>query len=44
MSGRYFDGTREARAHAQAYDRDARARLAAVSKELVEAALAGDGR
>ena len=44
VSGRYFDGTREARAHAQAYDRDARARLAAVSKELVEAALAGDGR
>ena len=39
VSGRYFDGTREARADGQAYDRDARARLAAVSRELIEAAL-----
>jgi NAD(P)-dependent dehydrogenase (short-subunit alcohol dehydrogenase family) len=39
VSGRYFNGTREARADRQAYDRDARARLAAVSRELVEAAL-----
>ena len=44
VSGRYFDGTREARADGQAYDRDARARLAAVSRELVDAALAGKGR
>jgi NAD(P)-dependent dehydrogenase (short-subunit alcohol dehydrogenase family) len=37
VSGHYFNGTREARADAQAYDRDARARLAAVSDELVDA-------
>jgi NAD(P)-dependent dehydrogenase (short-subunit alcohol dehydrogenase family) len=34
VSGRYFNGRREARADPQAYDRDARARLAAISKEL----------
>jgi NAD(P)-dependent dehydrogenase (short-subunit alcohol dehydrogenase family) len=37
VSGRYFNGAREARAHPQAYDRDARARLAAISKDLTEA-------
>jgi NAD(P)-dependent dehydrogenase (short-subunit alcohol dehydrogenase family) len=37
VSGRYFNGKREARADGQAYDRDARARLAAVSRELVDA-------
>ena len=37
LSGRYFNGTREARAHPQAYDREARARLAAISKELTDA-------
>jgi len=36
-SGRYYNGRRPTRAHPQAYDRDARARLAAVSKELTEA-------
>jgi NAD(P)-dependent dehydrogenase (short-subunit alcohol dehydrogenase family) len=39
VSGRYFDGQREARADAQAYDREARARLAALSKDLIDAAL-----
>ena len=37
VSGRYFNGRREARAHTQAHDRDARARLAAISKELTDA-------
>jgi NAD(P)-dependent dehydrogenase (short-subunit alcohol dehydrogenase family) len=37
VSGRYFNGQREARAHRQAYDREARARLAAISKELTDA-------
>jgi len=36
-SGRYYNGGRPTRAHPQAYDRDARARLAAISKELTEA-------
>ena len=40
VSGRYFNGTRQAQADGQAYDRDARARLAAASRELVDAALA----
>jgi NAD(P)-dependent dehydrogenase (short-subunit alcohol dehydrogenase family) len=44
VSGRYFNGTREARADGQAYDRDARARLAAASRELVDAALSREGR
>ena len=35
VTGRYFDGGREARAHAQAYDRGARRRLHALSEELV---------
>jgi hypothetical protein len=39
VTGRYFDGTREAAADPQAYDGDARARLAAASRKLVEAAL-----
>ena len=39
VSGRYFEGKREARADAQAYDREACARLAAMSKELIDAAL-----
>ncbi|MGI5418492.1 SDR family NAD(P)-dependent oxidoreductase [Actinomadura luteofluorescens] len=34
MSGRFFDGLKEARADAQAYDHDARARLKALSDEL----------
>jgi NAD(P)-dependent dehydrogenase (short-subunit alcohol dehydrogenase family) len=34
-SGLYFDGMTPARAHAQAYDRDARATLRRVSRELV---------
>jgi NAD(P)-dependent dehydrogenase (short-subunit alcohol dehydrogenase family) len=37
VSGRYFNGRREASAHAQAYDPDARARLATISKELTDA-------
>jgi NAD(P)-dependent dehydrogenase (short-subunit alcohol dehydrogenase family) len=40
VSGRYFNGRREARADPQAYDRDARRRLAEASRELVRAALA----
>jgi NAD(P)-dependent dehydrogenase (short-subunit alcohol dehydrogenase family) len=40
VSGRYFDGEREVRASDQAYDADARARLAALSRELTGAALA----
>jgi len=38
VSGRYFNGRREAEADPQAYDRDARARLAAISKQLTELA------
>lgn len=34
VSGRFFDGLKEARADAQAYDPDARARLKALSDEL----------
>ncbi|WP_254714466.1 SDR family NAD(P)-dependent oxidoreductase [Actinomadura sp. WMMA1423] len=34
VSGRFFNGLREARADAQAYDADARARLKALSDEL----------
>jgi hypothetical protein len=34
VSGRFFNGLREARADAQAYDPDARARLQALSDEL----------
>lgn len=34
VSGRFFDGLQEARADAQAYDADARARLKALSDEL----------
>jgi NAD(P)-dependent dehydrogenase (short-subunit alcohol dehydrogenase family) len=33
-TGRYFDGTRDARADAQAYDRQARAKLRAMSEQL----------
>ena len=33
-TGRYFDGTREARANRQAYDAEARRRLWALSEEL----------
>ncbi|MFE9423100.1 SDR family NAD(P)-dependent oxidoreductase [Kitasatospora sp. NPDC006697] len=39
--GRYYDGTREARAADQAYDPRARARLRLLSEELVGKALAG---
>ena len=34
QTGLYFNGLREARAHAQAYDPDARRRLQALSLEL----------
>ena len=34
VTGRYFDGTREARANRQAYDAEARKRLWALSEEL----------
>jgi hypothetical protein len=34
VTGRYFDGQREARANEQAYDRDARDRLRRLSEEL----------
>jgi NAD(P)-dependent dehydrogenase (short-subunit alcohol dehydrogenase family) len=40
VTGRYFDGTREAAADPQASDSDVRARLAAASNELIDAALA----
>jgi NAD(P)-dependent dehydrogenase (short-subunit alcohol dehydrogenase family) len=39
VSGRYFNGSREARADPQAYDPDARRRLAEASEELVRTAL-----
>jgi NAD(P)-dependent dehydrogenase (short-subunit alcohol dehydrogenase family) len=38
VSGRYFNGTREARAHEQAYDLTARRRLRELSERLVGAA------
>jgi hypothetical protein len=34
VTGRYFNGTREARADAQAYDRDARRRLWELSERF----------
>jgi NAD(P)-dependent dehydrogenase (short-subunit alcohol dehydrogenase family) len=34
VTGRYFDGTREARANRQAYEEEARKRLWALSEEL----------
>ena len=34
VTGRYFDGTREARANRQAYDEGARKRLWVLSEEL----------
>ena len=34
VTGRYFDGTREARANRQAYDAEARRRLWTLSEEL----------
>jgi NAD(P)-dependent dehydrogenase (short-subunit alcohol dehydrogenase family) len=34
VTGRYFDGTREARADGQAYDKEARQRLWELSEEL----------
>jgi NAD(P)-dependent dehydrogenase (short-subunit alcohol dehydrogenase family) len=37
VSGRYFNGTREARAHAQAYDADARRALRELSERLTAA-------
>ena len=37
VSGRYFNGTREARAHAQAYDADARRALRELSERLTSA-------
>jgi NAD(P)-dependent dehydrogenase (short-subunit alcohol dehydrogenase family) len=38
VTGRYFDGTREAAAHPQAYDADARRRLEELSERLTSAA------
>jgi hypothetical protein len=35
VTGRYFNGTNEERAHPQAYDRDARRRLGELSRELI---------
>ena len=35
VTGRYFDGTEEAQAHAQAYEVDARRRLRQLSARLV---------
>ena len=35
VTGRYFDGQNEARAHPQAYDPDARRRLRELSERLV---------
>jgi NAD(P)-dependent dehydrogenase (short-subunit alcohol dehydrogenase family) len=43
VTGRYFDGMVESRAHDQAYDDAARARLRALSDELVASALGSDG-
>jgi NAD(P)-dependent dehydrogenase (short-subunit alcohol dehydrogenase family) len=40
LTGRYFDGTREARAHAQAYDAEARRKLRELSERLVGPATA----
>ena len=39
VTGKYFDGLREAKANPQAYDSDVRRRLAAVTEELVSRAL-----
>ena len=39
VSGRYFNGQRESRADAQAYDRAARKRLRELSDDLVRRAL-----
>jgi NAD(P)-dependent dehydrogenase (short-subunit alcohol dehydrogenase family) len=36
VTGRYFDGLREARAHAAAYDPDIRSKLRAVTNEILE--------
>jgi NAD(P)-dependent dehydrogenase (short-subunit alcohol dehydrogenase family) len=43
VSGRYFDGQREARANDQAYDRQARERLWTLSEELCGLATQGNG-
>lgn len=40
VTGRYFNGTAEARAHPQAYDESARERLRKLSERLVHAAVA----
>jgi NAD(P)-dependent dehydrogenase (short-subunit alcohol dehydrogenase family) len=44
VTGRYFDGKREARAHAQAYDPSVRRRLWELSEELVGVRSAGPSR
>ncbi len=44
VTGRYFDGTREARANRQAYDAEARRRLWALSEELCGRLLEPAGR
>jgi NAD(P)-dependent dehydrogenase (short-subunit alcohol dehydrogenase family) len=41
VSGRYFDGTREGRAHEQAYDADARQRLWTISEAATRRASRG---
>jgi NAD(P)-dependent dehydrogenase (short-subunit alcohol dehydrogenase family) len=41
VTGKYFDGVREARAHSQAYDAHARTRLRELSERLVTPFLAG---
>jgi hypothetical protein len=35
VTGRYFDGTEESRAHSQAYDREARHQLWELSEQLL---------
>jgi NAD(P)-dependent dehydrogenase (short-subunit alcohol dehydrogenase family) len=43
VSGRYFDGQREARAKDQAYDRQAREQLWTLSEELCGLTVSGNG-
>lgn len=44
VTGRYFNGTAEARPHKQAYDEAARAQLRALSEKLVHGALSPEDR
>jgi NAD(P)-dependent dehydrogenase (short-subunit alcohol dehydrogenase family) len=43
VTGRYFNGTREARAHPQAYDATARTRLRELSERLTDLVIGGAG-